>query len=329
MSLSTSEQPQSDANQPTAGAAGAADAAPSGAKPAGPPWLDPSRQQDVSFRDGDVIISVPIKSGTNWMMNIVHQLLTGGSADFDSIYDVVAWPEFVEHPGQPIAEVAARLDAMPTDRRRAFKTHTGPGPLPYAEPGVGRDVKYVVVCRNPEEALVSFKQFIEKHTQAFFDLWGVPKQALARPDFPSFYNEVIDAKGMQGMLFGFIASWWPQRHASNVLMLHFADMKKDLPGCTRKVADFLGIDPSPEQWAAIDEHSTFAWMKANQSKFDTISTAPVQVLEHGSMVRKGAVGAAREDGMTDEIAAHLRTVGSKICTDADALAWFYEGGALK
>jgi hypothetical protein len=324
MSLNTTTEPTQ--LQPSAAPA-AAEAAPK--KPAGPPWLDPSRQQEVTWRDGDVVISVPIKSGTNWMMNIVHQLLAGGSGDFDSIYDVVAWPEFVERPGQPASEVAARYDAMPTDQRRAFKTHTPPGPLPYAPPGVGRDVKYVVVCRNPEEALVSFKTFLEKHTDAFFDLWGVPKQALTRPDFPSFYRDVIDAKGMQGMLFGFLASWWPHRHASNVLMLHFADLKRDLPGATRKVASFLGIEPTAEQWARIDEHTTFAWMKQNEGKFSNISKAPVKVLEDGSMVRKGAVGAAREDGMTDEIAKHLREVGSHICTDADALEWLYEGGALK
>jgi hypothetical protein len=46
------------------------------------------------------------------------------------------------------------------------------------------------------------------------------------------------------------------------------------------------------------------------------------------MVRKGAVGRAREDGMTDEIATHLREVGGRICEDADALRWLYEGGEL-
>ena len=30
-------------------------------------------------------------------------------------------------------------------------------------------MKYIVVCRNPEEALVSFKVFLEMHTDAFYD----------------------------------------------------------------------------------------------------------------------------------------------------------------
>jgi len=59
---------------------------------------------------------------------------------------------------------------------------------------------------------------------------------MTRPDFGSFYREIIDARGMQGMMFGFIAAWWPLRHEKNVRFFHFADMKRDLAGSTRKVA---------------------------------------------------------------------------------------------
>ena len=52
-------------------------------------------------------------------------------------------------------------------------------------------------------------------------------------------------------------------------------------------------------------------MKANETKFETLPT-PVPALESGAMIRKGKTGAAREDGMTDQIAAELRTFGSKI-----------------
>jgi hypothetical protein len=111
-------------------------------------------------------------------------------------------------------------------------------------------------------------------------------------------------------------------------MLHFADMKKDLPGTARKVARFLGIEPSESEWARIDAHTTFDWMKQHQSKFETWPQMRVPVLETGAMIRKGKVGAASEDGMTPEIAAHLRQIGSRICSDEAVLKWFYEGGPL-
>jgi hypothetical protein len=89
---------------------------------AGPPWLNPQTQQGVVPRDGDIWISVPVKSGTNWMMNIVHQLVTGGDADFDSIYSVVAWPEFMERPGQPPQEKLDRIASRRCRRAAAARS---------------------------------------------------------------------------------------------------------------------------------------------------------------------------------------------------------------
>jgi len=293
-----------------------------------PPWIVSDRQQGIEARDGDIWISVPAKSGTNWMMNIVHQLLTGGDDGFDSIYHVVPWPEFVERPGQPASEVHARIAAMPRDKRRAFKSHDAPPDLPFVKAGSGKDVKYIVVCRNPEEALVSFKLFLDMHTDAFYDLWQVPRAAMTRPTFDAFYREVVEPRGMGGMFFGFPAAWWALRREPNVLMLHFADMKKDLQGATRKVAAFLGIQPTEAQWATINTYASFDWMKQHESKFETVMYTPVPVLETGAMLRKGKAGAAHEDGMTPEIAASLRAFGSRILTDPAAMKWLYEGGPL-
>jgi aryl sulfotransferase len=295
---------------------------------AGPPWIQPAIQQKIKWRDGDIVISVPGKSGTTWTMNIVHQLLTGGTADFRDIYEEVPWIEFLSHPGQSHQDVIDRVDAMPTSRRRAFKTHSAPPGLPFMKAGAERDVKYIVVFRNPEEALVSFRPFIEQHADEWFDLWQVPREALCRPDFPSFYSDVIDSRGMQGMFFGFLAAWWPLRGESNVLFLHFSDMKRDREATIRKVASFLGVEPTADQWPAILEYSSFPWMKRHEDKFEVISAGEVTPLRPGAMMRRGEVGMAEADGMTKEISQHLRERGSQICPDATALAWFYEGGDL-
>jgi hypothetical protein len=44
----------------------------------GAPWINLDMQKQMAWRDGDIVISVPLKSGTNWMLNIVHQLRSGG-----------------------------------------------------------------------------------------------------------------------------------------------------------------------------------------------------------------------------------------------------------
>lgn len=296
--------------------------------PAGPPWIQPEIQQMIEWRDGDVVISVPIKSGTTWTMNIVHQLLTGGTAEFRDIYEQVPWIEFLGYPGQPHQDVVDRVAAMPTDTRRAFKTHSPPPGVPFQNTGSGKDVKYVVVFRNPEEGVVSLKTFLDKHTDEWFDLWEVPREAMCRPDFPSFYSEVIDGRGMQGAFFGFLAAWWPLRHEPNVMFIHFTDMKRDHEGSVRKIAEFLGEEPSHDQWAKILEYTSFPWMKENESKFEASTVGKVPILNSGAMIRKGEVGKAKADGMTDEISRHLREVGSQIFPDVAAVNWLYEGGEL-
>lgn len=298
------------------------------APPAGPPWIQPAIQQKIKWRDGDVVISVPAKSGTTWTMNIVHQLITGGTSDFRDIYEEVPWIEFVSHPGQSHQEILDRVDAMPESRRRAFKTHSAPPDVPFVKVGTGKDVKYIVVFRNPEEALVSFRPFLDKHADAWFDLWQMPREAMCRPDFPSFYSEVIDRHGMQGMFFGFLAAWWPLRHEQNVLFMHYADMKRDHKASIQKIAAFLGIEPGPDQWPTILEHTSFPWMKRHEEKFELSSAGDVAPLTPGAMIRQGEAGKAESDGMTKEISRHLRELGSRICTDVAAVDWYYQGGAM-
>ena len=118
------------------------------APPAGPPWIQPDIQQKIEWRDGDVVVSVPLKSGTTWTMNIVHQLVTGGTSDFQDIYEEVPWIEFLGFPEQPHQDVVDRVSAMPANVRRAFKTHSPPPAVPFQTAGSGKDVKYVVVFRN-------------------------------------------------------------------------------------------------------------------------------------------------------------------------------------
>lgn len=304
------------------------DTAETDAPPAGIPWVQPEIQHKIDWRDGDVVVSVPLKSGTTWTMNIVHQLMTGGTDDFLDIYKEVLWIEFLGSPEHTHQDVVDSVAGMPGDARRAFKTHSPPPGVPFHAVGSGMDLKYIVVLRNPEEAFVSFRHFLDKHSDEWFALWGMPREAMCRPDFPSFYSDVIDANGIQGAVFGFLAAWWPLRNEPNVLFLHFSDMKKDHEGSVRKIAEFIGEEPTEDQWANILEYTSFPWMKRCESKFEAHTAGKVPILTPGAMVPKGEVGKAKADGMTDKIAAHLRAVGSQICPDADAAKWLYEGGKL-
>src|SRR6476469_6026769 len=93
-------------------------APPEGAR--GPGWIDPEIQSLVRWRDGDIVVSVPVKSGTTWTMNIVHQLRAGGDPDLQDVYVEVPWLELVPSPDVTREQRLAKFTSMPRGRR-AFK----------------------------------------------------------------------------------------------------------------------------------------------------------------------------------------------------------------
>ena len=285
----------------------------------GAPWVNPEIQQQVQWRDRDIVISVPLKSGTTWTMNIVHQLRSGGDPDVEDVYLEVPWLELVPGPGVTPDEIVRKIDSMPDGSRRAFKTHAGPGMMPYHAPGAGTDVQYVVVVRNPDEVLASFFPFIKSHSREWFSLWGIDKDEFIPPDIETYF-EMFGKAMMPGALFGFMAAWWPLRHEKN--------MKRDHEGSVRRIADFLGFEPTAEEWPAILEYTSFPWMKQNEHKFEIRHAAHTPILDPGAMVRKGKAGAARDDGVTPEMSAELETMGKELLPDEQAFEWLYKGGAL-
>ena len=51
-------------------------------------------------------------------------------------------------------------------------------------------------------------------------------------------------------------------------------------------------------------------------------------LDRGAMLRKGKVGTAAEDGVTDEMSVAIGELGAAVVADDAALTWLYEGGPL-
>src|SRR5689334_13039391 len=85
----------------------------------------------------DVIVATYAKSGTNWMMQIAHQLIWHGEGEFEHIHSVVPWPDTkVMGPamrGYAIPLQEARDWETSPERKRVIKTHFDWDLLPYSE----------------------------------------------------------------------------------------------------------------------------------------------------------------------------------------------------
>lgn len=56
-------------------------------------------------------------------------------------------------------------------------------------------------------------------------------------------------------------SWWRFRALPNILLLHYADMKRDPAYSIRRIADFLEIDLEPQRLAQVVEATSLGSMR--------------------------------------------------------------------
>jgi hypothetical protein len=229
----------------------------------------------------DVFVMTYAKSGTNWMMQIAHQLIYHGKGEYNHLHDVVPWPDttimpfFLKKYAIPIEE-ATHWEQSP-ERKRVIKTHYNWDLLPYSE-----QASYIAIIRDPKDVFVSNYLFIRDgvygpampSVDTWFDLY-------LSPHFPLGGSWAVNAAG-----------YWAERHRPNVLVVSFKSMKRDLRGMVAKVADFLNIHASDALIDEVTRLSSFDYMKRNDHKYAIGQLVPWR--KPGSMIRKGAEGGSSE-----------------------------------
>ena len=110
-----------------------------------------------------------------------------------------------------------------------------------------------------------------------------------------------------------------------MLFLHFADLKRDLPGQMREIATFLEISLDEEAFAAAVRHCSFDYMKAHAEK-----SAPDngRLFKGGArtFIHKGTNGRWR-DVLTAEDCRRYEAMAEERLGRPCA-RWLAEGGSL-
>lgn len=307
------------------------------------PWED--EHCSKWLRDGDVVCCVAAKSGTTWLLNMVHQIRTLGDPEGFLKHNTYTtpWPEFVRYPEETIEEALshlATLDGMTNPKYpfRVFKSHYKPRieGTPWKEaikteavvpvrqrPGV----KYVICMREGRDVLSSFYPFFANHTQDFKKMWGgFP------PTFPDFNaNFKFFTEDQPGFYHGYAAHWWSYRNDPNVLLLHYNDLKQDIKGSLRKIANFVGVQVPESAWPLIEDKVSLKWMKENEDIFKYYIDTPaykgtVLSEEKGSMIRQGGIGDGKKK-LSPEQEAVWEKMNQQYFGDKPGLAeWVLNGG---
>lgn len=228
----------------------------------------------------DVVVATYEKSGTNWVLQIVHQVATLGHGRFDHVHDVAPWPDA---PGGQTS-VAVPLEA-PTWRDaptglRPVKTHLPRGSTPLTDAA-----RYVVVIRDPKDVVVSSYHFVR----------GIALGPLM-PSVDTWVELFLSDQGFApsgGPWPEHVAGWWAERHRPNVLVLRYEELVADLPGGIGLVADLMGVDLDPDDRERVRSHCTFEGMRAVGERFDLGPFTPLG--SRGTrMVRRGTAGGSAE-----------------------------------
>jgi aryl sulfotransferase len=221
--------------------------------------FDSTIWNDFDFRDDDIVISTYAKFGTTWVQQIVSQLIFDGAEGLP-VADMSPWLDLRVPPKEvKLPEVVAQ------EHRRFVKTH-----LPVDALVFSPKAKYLYIGRDGRDVAWS----LYNHHLNANDLWyGALNDTPGRvgpPIAPSpesivqYFEEWLARDGHPFWPFWEnIRTWWEIRDLPNVMMLHFGDLKADMPGQIRRIAGFLDTPIDAAKWPAILEHCSFDYMKAN------------------------------------------------------------------
>lgn len=241
--------------------------------PGGPAWPRKTRElhnhhfdstiwNDLAFRDDDIVIATYGKSGTTWVQQIVAQLLFGGAEDLD-VAEMSPWLDLRVPPK------AVKLPAVAAQAHRRFlKTHLPVDALVYAP-----RAKYLYIGRDGRDVVWSLYNHHANANETWYkalnETPGLVGPPIGRPpaSVRQYFLEWLEDDGAPFWPFWEnVRSWWAIRDLPNMLLLHFAELKADMPGQIRRIAAFLDIPIDEERWPAILKHCGFEYMKAHAAR---------------------------------------------------------------
>lgn len=224
--------------------------------------FDSTIWNELEFRDDDIVIATYAKAGTTWVQQIVAQLLFDGADSLETA-EMSPWMDLRVPPKEvklPMVEAQTH--------RRFLKTHLPVDALVFSE-----QAKYVYIGRDGRDVLWSMYNHHANANEAWYealnDTPGRVGPPIEKPaeTVTQYFDDWFERDGHPFWPFWEnVRSWWAIKDLSNVYMLHFADLKKDMPAEIRRIAEFLDVPVNEAKWHDILLHCSFDYMKANATR---------------------------------------------------------------
>lgn len=280
--------------------------------------MDSTVWNDIEFRDDDIVIATYAKSGTSWMQQIVSQLIFQGQEGLP-VAEMSPWVDLRVPPKE------IKLPAIAGQTHRRFlKTHLPVDALVFSE-----KAKYIYVGRDARDVMWSLHNHHANANGMWYDALNntpgrVGPEIGAPAESPAeYFTNWLDNDGLPFWPYWEnVRSWWELRNLSNVKLVHFANLKRDLPGQIHDIAAFLDIDVAPDTMEAIIQHCSFDYMKENASEAVPLGGA---FWDGGAktFIHKGTNGRWRDDLDTDVSDRYLARAEQEL--GHDCAQWLAKG----
>jgi aryl sulfotransferase len=234
---------------------------------------DSARWEGFVLRPDDIVISTPAKCGTTWIQ-MICALLVFQTPSFDRSLDLISpWLEMLTRDRE---SVFADLEAQ--THRRFIKSHTPFDGLP-----IDPHVTYICVGRDPRDVALSWDNHMANTD--IMALFGARANAVGLDDIAELIAEgpaprpdsdverfwlwvdqemAVGDLGAGGGLAGalhHLSTFWAVRDRANIVLLHYDDLKADLDGQMRCLAQRLGVSVPENRWLSLVEAATFDKMR--------------------------------------------------------------------
>jgi aryl sulfotransferase len=283
--------------------------------------FDSTIWNDFKFRDDDIIIATYGKSGTTWTQQIVSQLLFDGAENLD-VPEMSPWLDLRVPPKE---EKLTAVEAQ--THRRFLKTH-----LPVDALVFSPQAKYIYVGRDGRDIVWSLYNHHANANELWYDLLNNTPGRVGPPiekppaSIWQYFHDWLEQDGYPFYsLWDNVRSWWEIRHLPNVLFLHFAELKQDMPKQIQRIAKFLTIPIDETKWETILEHCSFDYMKQHADQSTPLGG---MVWEGGAetFIHKGTNGRWR-DTLTAEESQRYEQIAKEQLGEACAY-WLATGELL-
>ncbi|KAK9068874.1 hypothetical protein SSX86_012990 [Deinandra increscens subsp. villosa] len=212
-------------------------------------WLFPDSllgvmlmQNHFKHHPTDIILSSFMKSGTTWLRSLMFTILNRSRFDFSNHpllrsgpHDCFPVLDYYKPKNYPIVDT----EVLPSNPPRLFATHFAYQLMPSSvtDPSVG--CKFVYVCRDPKDVLVSMWHFIVK----------LRDKELTPLSFDDVFWMFCDGVIEYGPYWDHVLGFWEACHKypEKILFFKYEEIKRDPEAHVKKLAEFMGVPVSVQE----------------------------------------------------------------------------------